>query len=52
MRIEDIRIFISYSILPHNRNILKHKRASEYNSQWDYPVDMDIWLEAGLRVAS
>ena len=29
---------------------LGHKRASEYNPQWDYPVDMDIWLEAGLRV--
>ncbi len=29
---------------------LGHKRASEYNAEWDYPVDMDIWLEAGLRV--
>lgn len=28
---------------------LGHKRASEYNPEWDYPVDMDIWLEAGLR---
>lgn len=28
---------------------LGHKRASEYNAEWDYPVDMDIWLEAGLR---
>ncbi|MCM1170383.1 MAG: serine hydrolase [Bacteroides sp.] len=25
---------------------LGHKRASEYNVEWDYPVDMDVWLEA------
>lgn len=28
---------------------LGHKRANEYNSEWDYPIDMDTWLEAGLR---
>lgn len=28
---------------------LGHRRAKEYNANWDYPVDMDIWMEAGLQ---
>ncbi|MCM1530660.1 MAG: beta-lactamase family protein [Bacteroides sp.] len=29
---------------------LGHKRASEYNAEWDYPVDMDVWLKAALHL--
>lgn len=29
---------------------LGHRRAKEYDISQDYPLDMEIWLEAGLRM--
>lgn len=30
---------------------LGHQRASEYDTTWDYPLDVNIWLEAGISAA-